>query len=206
MCKALHLLSETKSSCIVKRVYSCPCGNGTIKEQQDYTPGHRDGFASLLCNQCKNNYYIDFGNSNTKWSLKKIKKRGENMDNLWLLTEERPKLSVVLKILDEYNNDFGATVTVNENFNIKPIVKNGKFTFEYLVEGVSVQGIANVFIEIVSGNSSFVDYMLIRQETKPADHSLENVLMAVEETKTSDAESRNTGIYQRASKFVYIDN
>ena len=128
------------------------------------------------------------------------------MDNLWLLTEERPKLSVVLRILDEYNNDFGATVTVNENFNIRPIVKNGKFTFEYLVEGVSVQGIANVFIEIVSGNSSFVDYMLIRQEAKPADHSLDNVLMAIEETKTSDAESRNTGIYQRASKFVYIDN
>lgn len=128
------------------------------------------------------------------------------MDNLWLLTEERPKLSVVLRILDEYNNDFGATVTVNENSNIRPIVKNGKFTFEYLVEGVSVQEITNIFIEIVSGNSSFVDYMLIRQEAKPADHSLDNVLMAIEETKTSDAESRNTGIYQRASKFVYIDN
>ena len=122
------------------------------------------------------------------------------MNNLWLLTEERPKLSVVLSILSEYNNDFGSTVTVNENINIKPIVKNGKFTFEYLVEGVSVEGIENVFIEIVSGNSSFVDYMLIRQEEKPADHSLDNVLMAIEETKTSDAESRNTGIYQRQSE------
>ena len=128
------------------------------------------------------------------------------MNNLWLLTEERPKLSVVLAILREYNNDFGATVKTNENINIKPIVKNGKFTFEYLVEGVCVEGIENVFIEIVSGNSSFVDYMLIRQEAKPTDHSLDNVLMAIEETKTSDAESRNTSIYQRASKFVYIDN
>ncbi len=87
----------------------------------------------------------------------------------------------------------------------RPIVKEGKFTFEYLVEGTNISNISAVYIEIVSGNSSFVDYMLIRQENKPADHSLDNVLMAVEETKTSDAESRNTGIYQRASKFVYID-
>ncbi len=204
MIKTLRLLSENKSSFIVKRVYACPCGKGIIWEEQDYTPGHRDGFASLLCNKCKNDYYIDFGSSNTKWSIKRQKEE-KIMDNLWLLTEERPKLSVVLRILDEYHNEFGATVTVNDNFNIKPIVNNGKFTFEYLVEGVSVRGIANIFIEIVSGNSSFVDYMLIRQEEKPTDHSLENVLMAVEETKTSDAESRNTGIYQRASKFVYID-
>ncbi len=28
--------------------------------------------------------------------------------------------------------------------------------------------------------------------------------MAIEETKTSDDESRNTGVYQRGSKFVYI--
>jgi len=200
----LHMLSEKKDSCIVKRIYSCPCGKGTIEEEQDYTPGHRDGIAFLCCDYCQGEFYIDFGNSQTKWSLRKKEKK--SMDNLWLLTEERPKLSVVLRILDEYNNDFGATVTVNDNFNIRPIIKNGKFTFEYLVEGVSVEGIENVYIEIVSGNSSFVDYMLIRQEAKPADHSLDNVLMAIEETKTSDAESRNTGIYQRASKFVYIDN
>ena len=200
----LRKLSEKKATYVTKTIYSCPCGRGTIEEEQDYTPGHRDGIAFLCCHNCQDDYFIDFGSSQTKWSLRKKEKKG--MDNLWLLTEERPKLSVVLRILDEYNNDFGATVTVNENFNIRPIVKNGKFTFEYLVEGVSVQGIANVFIEIVSGNSSFVDYMLIRQEAKPADHSLDNVLMAIEETKTSDAESRNTGIYQRASKFVYIDN
>lgn len=204
MSNYLCLLSEKKTTCLLKRVYACPCGKGIIEEEQDYTPGHRDGFASLHCLECQKNYYVDFGNSQTKWTLKKV--GGEKMDNLWLLTEERPKLSVVFTILDEYNNDFGARVSINENFNIKPIIKDGKFTFEYLVEGVSIQGIANVFIEIVSGNSSFVDYMLIRQEAKPIDHSLDNVLMAIEETKTSDAESRNTGIYQRASKFVYIDN
>lgn len=128
------------------------------------------------------------------------------MTNLWILTEERPKLSVAKTIIEQYCTDFSATASFAPNFNIKPIVKDGKFTFEYLVEGVLVSDIIQVRIELVSGNSSFVDYMVIRQNEKPADHSLQNVLMAVEETKTSDAESRNTGIYQRASKFVYIDH
>ena len=30
-------------------------------------------------------------------------------------------------------------------------------------------------------------------------------IYAIEETKTDDSESRNTGIFQRASKFVYIE-
>lgn len=122
------------------------------------------------------------------------------MTNLWILTEERPKLSVVQTILQQYAADFNETVAFNDAFNIKLIIIDGKFTFEYIVEGVNISNTTSVFIEIVSRNSSFVDYMLIRQIEKPAEHSLDNVLMAVEETKTSDAESRNTGIYQRASK------
>lgn len=31
-------------------------------------------------------------------------------------------------------------------------------------------------------------------------------LYAIEETKTDDKESRNTGVYQRCSKFVFIQN
>lgn len=128
------------------------------------------------------------------------------MQNLWILTEERPKLSVIRQILDQYGIEYGATINYCEEFNIKPIIVNNIFTFDYLVEGVIVTNIENITIRIVNGNSSFVDYLLVRQENAPMNHSLENVLMAIEETKTSDAESRNTGIYQRASKFVFIDN
>lgn len=129
------------------------------------------------------------------------------MNNLWILTEERPKLSVIDTILNQYAEDFGEHYScAGEQLAIRPIVENGRFTFRYVVEGAIVSNIKDVYIEIVSGNSSFVDYMVIRQKERPLDHSLNNVLMAIEETKTSDAESRNTGIYQRASKFVYIDN
>lgn len=92
------------------------------------------------------------------------------MTNLWILTEEHPKLSVVQTILQKYATDFNETVVFNEEFNIKPIIIDGKFTFEYIVEGVNVSNVTSVFIEIVSGNSSFVDYMLIRQNEKPTDH------------------------------------
>lgn len=128
------------------------------------------------------------------------------MDNIWILTEERPKLSVIKTILEYFQRDFTETVTFYDGFNIRPIIQNGVFTFRYLVEGVMVSNIGNVFIEIVSGSSSFVDYILVRQEERPENHSLDNILMVVEETKTSDAESRNTGIYQRASKFVYANH
>lgn len=204
MYKSLYLLSETKSSCIVERVYSCPCGNGTIKEEQDHTPGHRDGSAFLLCNKCKNDYYIDFGNSNTKWSLKK-RKELKSMDNIWLLTEERPKSSVILQIIEMYCADFDDRITLKEEIRIRPITQNGKFVFAYIVEGLKVEQAENIFIKTVSGYSSSVDFLLFKQKNMPQENDLTEIpLMAIEETKTSDDESRNTGVSQRVSKFVYL--
>ena len=60
-----------------------------------------------------------------------------------------------------------------------------------------------LYLIILSTYSSFMDYMLVAQEEAPANHSLENIVFLLEETKTSDAESRNTGIGQCASKFTY---
>lgn len=56
---------------IVYRTYACLCGRGTIEEEQDYTEGHRDGYAYLNCCFCKKRYYISFGQSGTKWSIMK---------------------------------------------------------------------------------------------------------------------------------------
>ena len=54
---------------IIHRTYACPCGRGTIVEEQDYTEGHRDGFAYLSCIFCDKKFYIDFGQSGTKWAV-----------------------------------------------------------------------------------------------------------------------------------------
>ena len=130
---------------------------------------------------------------------------GRRMDNLCLLTEERPKPSVVNQIVDMYCKDFDDRITVHNEIKIKPIIVDGIFKFVYKVEGLAVAGAADIFIKTVSGSSSFLDFLLFNQEKAPTEGSNEdNLIMAIEETKTSDDESRNTGVYQRGSKFVYI--
>lgn len=127
------------------------------------------------------------------------------MDNLWLLTEERPKPSVILQIIKLYCEDFGDTAYQQGEVKIRPIIVDGFFKFVYVVEGIKVLNAENIFIRTVSGNSSFLDFLLFKQKNEPCEGSkLDNLIMAIEETKTNDDESRNTGVYQRGSKFVYI--
>lgn len=127
------------------------------------------------------------------------------MDNLWLLTEERPKPSVILQIVEMYCNDFNDKITLREEIKIKPIIADGIFKFIYVIEGLKVETAENIYIKTVSGNSSFLDFLLFKQENAPTEGcATDNLIMAVEETKTSDDESRNTGVYQRGAKFVYI--
>lgn len=92
----MKLMSELKSGNIVRRKYRCPCGKGFIEEEQDYTPGHRDGFAWLDCTRCSRYYKIDFGMSEIHWELKRIipqntqkqatpfqRRRNMNLDNVF---------------------------------------------------------------------------------------------------------------------------
>ena len=126
------------------------------------------------------------------------------MDNLWILTEERPKLSVIKQIIDLYVKDFGGEYSKNEVLKIIPEIDNGIFKFIYDVTGITLRNIKNIYILTVSGSSSFFDFLVFKQQNKPESGSTDNLLMAIEETKTSDDESRNTGVYQRASKFVFM--
>lgn len=128
------------------------------------------------------------------------------MDNLWILTEERPKTSVLMQIVSIYCDDFNDIYENDDSILIKPIIKNDKFTFTYEVEGFRIKKANKIFIKTVSGNSSFIDFLVFKQENEPTEGSTsDNLIMAVEETKTSDDESRNTGVYQRGSKFVFIN-
>lgn len=127
------------------------------------------------------------------------------MDNLWLLTEERPKSSVILQIIKLYCKDFADSFNQEGEVKIRPIIINGFFKFIYEVEGLKISKAKNIFIKTVSGNSSFLDFLLFKQKNEPSEGSKDdNLIMAIEETKTNDDESRNTGVYQRGSKFVYI--
>lgn len=123
--------------------------------------------------------------------------------NLWLLTEERPKKEVIRTIFEKFARDREIGVFV-DTIRILPILENGKFTFTYEVTGFKCNIVNRVYIKTVSGNSSFTDFLIFYQDDIP---SLKDIpIYAIEETKTDDKESRNTGVFQRCSKFVFIEN
>ncbi|MBT3392489.1 MAG: hypothetical protein HN833_02490 [Elusimicrobiaceae bacterium] len=122
--------------------------------------------------------------------------------NLWILTEERPKKKVLETMLSEFAKDkkIGA---FGSKLQILPILKNGEFNFTYEVIGFRCNIVDKIYIKIVSGYSSFVDFLVFHQEKEPTQK--DTPLYIIEETKTDDKESRNTGVYQRCSKFVLIE-
>lgn len=124
-------------------------------------------------------------------------------NNLWFLTEERPKKEVLATIFQKFAKDYGFAVFI-DTLRILPILENDKFTFTYEVTGFQCNKVNKVFIKTVSGNSSFTDFLIFYQENEPT--QTDTPIYAIEETKTDDKESRNTGVYQRGSKFVFIKN
>lgn len=125
-----------------------------------------------------------------------------NNTNLWILTEERPKKEVLETIFNRYAKEKGIACFI-DNIRIIPILDKDKFSFTYKVTGFNTPKIDFVYLKIVSGKSSFVDYIIFDTLNEPV--SSDTPVFVIEETKTDDSESRNTGVYQRATKFVYAD-
>lgn len=123
--------------------------------------------------------------------------------NLWILTEERPKDEVLHAIINKFCSD-NHILSFVDNLRIIPILNNEwKFLFVYELLWVRSEKINKIYIKTVSGNWSFVDFMVFYQENEPKEW--DEPIYAIEETKTDDSESRNTWVLQRASKFVYIN-
>ena len=123
--------------------------------------------------------------------------------NLWILTEERPKREVIANILYKFSKDNKIPCFI-DTIRILPVLdKDRKFSFLYEVVGFRSNNINKIFLKIVRGYSSFVDFLVFYQDDEPKENDAP--LYAIEETKTDDTESRNTGVYQRSSKFVYLD-
>ncbi len=92
-----------------------------------------------------------------------------------------------------------------DSIRIIPILNQNKtFAFTYEVIGFKCAKVDRVFIKTISGGSSFTDFLIFYQDNQPTAN--DTPIYAIEETKTDDSESRNTGVYQRCSKFVYIKN
>ncbi|WP_436863720.1 hypothetical protein [Mammaliicoccus sciuri] len=133
------------------------------------------------------------------------------MKNIYILSEERPKTSVVYQLLLLVRSHLNIKPTEEEenhhinNIKILPEINKGRFTFNYLVKGINIEGIDNIVIKLSKGYSSFVDFLVFVQDHAPNPEGENNLIFGVEETKTRDSESRNTGVYQRGSKFVFFE-
>jgi hypothetical protein len=144
--------------------------------------------------------YLIKNNNNSTIELK----RWGKMNNLWILTEEKPKISVIMQLFSILSNDLGYQTAFDETLVLEPMINADVFSFTYKLKGTTSLDFKNVYVKIVSGSSSFMDYLVFLQPSQPIEGGRNNLLFAVEETKTSDDESRNTGVYQRCSKFAYI--
>jgi hypothetical protein len=123
------------------------------------------------------------------------------MKNLWLHTEERPRISTIETIVSKFASDRKLKVINSGKKRILPVMEKGLFKFCYKIEGIKCEDVENIFVTIISGSSSFTDYVVFYSENQPTQK--DTPLYLIEETKTDDQESRNTGVYQRSSKFVY---
>lgn len=121
-------------------------------------------------------------------------------NTLWILTEERPKAEVLRIIFTKFLQDYNYTGFI-DNLRILPILDNEKFCFKYEIIGFRCNKINRIYLKIVTGNSSFIDYLLFYQDTEP--NCDDAPIYAIEVTKTDDKESRNTGVFQRCIKFVF---
>tara|TARA_B100000427_G_C15485848_1_gene585265 strand:- start:28 stop:1422 length:1395 start_codon:yes stop_codon:yes gene_type:complete len=128
-------------------------------------------------------------------------------NNIWILTEERPKKKVIKKILDIYCND-RKIIPEKSATNILPLIKFGaKFAHRYKFLGYKINGIDNIFLRTVGGFSSFADFLLFESEKEPnPEEQFKNCLYIIEETKTGSGSkgSRNSSAAQRATKFAWL--
>lgn len=50
-------------------VYECLCGKGKIIEEHDNTPGFRDHYVTLSCDECDKKYKLDTSQGVHAWEL-----------------------------------------------------------------------------------------------------------------------------------------
>ena len=124
--------------------------------------------------------------------------------NLWILTEERPKVEVLQMIFNQFAKDkkcgfFGDTI------RIIPILNpDMTFSFTYEVIGFKCAKVFRIYIKTVSSIYSFPDFLIFYQEKQPV--VTDTPSYAIELATADDQCERNWGVYQRCSKFVFIKN
>ena len=95
---------------------------------------------------------------------------------LWILTEEKPKKEVIRKIIEmSYQEIFKNQQPVYDNqqvnydnLKIIPIIEtnssNNQLIFKFTYKVIDIKFPYEILIKTVSGNSSFIDFLVFLQE------------------------------------------
>ena len=82
-------------------------------------------------------------------------------ENIWILFEERPKNNVIRQILLITCKDLQLSFT-EDKIKIIPVIKNNYFQQKYIVKNFKIKNIKQIYLILVSGNSSFVDFLVFK--------------------------------------------
>lgn len=87
--------------------------------------------------------------------------------NLWILTEERPKNKVLQMIFAYFAKDKKRGFFADKIRIIPLLDEKHYFNFVYEVIGFKCAKVDKIFVKIVSGYSSFVDFLVFYQNSMP---------------------------------------
>ena len=86
--------------------------------------------------------------------------------NLWILTEERPKREVIEKIITKSSEKKELEIKIKD-LKILPSIVDNIFYHIFEVKGFESKKIKKIFIKLISGSSSFVDFLIFLQDSEP---------------------------------------
>ena len=132
------------------------------------------------------------------------------MANLYILAEELPKSEILIQILEYYCAQFNKKIESINNPVILPVFTNKKFNYRYKFLDFNIEDINQINIEIVSGKSSFVDYLIFEQDSRPEEHDLNNdndgnqLKLIIEETKTNESTNNKEPFFTKRVNIIII--
>lgn len=188
-----QLLNNDNNSLDVENILSLKIGNQTIREALEEWSSEVEN----LDVEIDFTEYLSLQNTMKKCVI--LSEEGPQDTQFYIhalnLAKQNTKEDFDITFDDEASPDLKLQIQYDEEGNILPN--------RYLLSGVQVNG-EPVELAIVQSGGSFVDYLVYLQDSEEDNLPLasEEPVIGIEVTKTSDKESGNSSVGQRATKFT----
>lgn len=151
---------------IEEYTYACPCGNGTIVEEHDDTPGYRNHCVWILCKSCREKYDIDKSEGVRNW---KIFRKTTELITLGEFVEELKDAIVIIPLLqrnykwgvgneEKSENGESEATALKLLEDIKNAKQNGRN--EYTIGMVTLYRVGNK-IQVIDGQQRLITLSIL---------------------------------------------